>query len=154
MAGTVLIRTCQDNSQQVSTICFKTMLIVLVKLPQSHLVNYHKYRGGTDWMVVTDIRSYLWWSKTGHKKICVRSSFLIKYTITREFTENQTVLLTLIGIKFCHTSYPPELSIFTKDTNEVASKSARSTRNRKRPIVFCSKCGYLAYKSVYLGTLI
>ena len=48
-------------------------------------------------------------------------------------------------------SYPPELSIFTKDTTfEVASKSARSTRNRKRSIVFASKCGYLAYKSVYL----
>ena len=42
-------------------------------------------------MVVTDIGSYLWWSKTRHKKIGVRL-FLIKYTITREFTENQTVL--------------------------------------------------------------
>ena len=62
---------------------------------------------------------------------------------------------TFIGIKFCHTSYPPELSIFTKDTTfEVASKSVRSSRNRKRPIVFGSKYGYLAYKSVYLGTLI
>ena len=34
---------------------------------------------------------------------------------------------TPFGIKFSHTSYPPELSIFVKNTTfEVASKSART----------------------------
>ena len=42
-------------------------------------------------MVVTDIRSYLRWSKTRHKKVGV-CLFSIKYTITRDFTENQRVL--------------------------------------------------------------
>ena len=83
-------------------------------------------------------------SRSRHQKVCVRL-ILIKYIITREFTEYQRLLSTLTGINFCHTTYSSELLIFTKVLNaEVALRSTESTRNRKESVVLGLKCYFLA----------
>ena len=74
------------------------------------------------------------------------SSFLTKYKITGEFIKNQKVLFGPHRHKVCHTLYPPELAILTKDTTfEVALISAHSTQNIKNSAVFGLKCSDLAY---------
>ena len=56
--------------------------------------------------------------------------------MTRKFIENLGVLFDS-HMKFCHTSYAPGLSVYSKDMAfERALKSAQNTHMRNKSIVF------------------
>ena len=58
-----------------------------------------------------------------------------------------------MDIKFCHTSYPPEISINAKDTAfERALESAQNTQMRNKSVGFILECSFRMYKSVHLHT--